>query len=153
MSSLPDLHRAVRTALASKKLGTPVFVRYVVQRQSDALPPAYLAGYVTLAREWIGQPLERIYAASGDAKHVCLSLEFQKGATAMLAFSSTPGRGDGADLLVVGNHGAIYHDAGDAQLWDEALAEDKRDADPALAAWIERALQSSRPETEKGGER
>src|SRR5262245_8941759 len=121
MTTLADLHRSVQATLASKRLGRPVFVRYLLQSQekADAAVPrlALLAGTV---RDWVGQPLERVYALGTlRGGQLSLTLEFRDGATALVSWTAGPPRGDGVDLTVLGNHGALYHDAGAAQLWDE----------------------------------
>jgi len=56
------------------------------------------------------------------------------------------GRGAGVDLSILGNRGAIYHDAGTSELWDEPAQSDAVAPDQGLRAWIERALASRRPE-------
>ncbi len=147
---LADLHRAVQAALVSKRLGTPVFVRYLYHRPDDKQPSATLAKTVAQVQGWIGQPLQRLVAVgTAEHRHISLSLEFQKGATALVAWTGAPGR-EGVDLMLVGNHGAVYHDAGTALLWDDGLADDKRDVDAHLVDLINRALKSNRPETAGG---
>lgn len=148
MTTLTDLHRAVQSTLASKRLGRPVFVRYLVQslEQSEAA-----VGSLTLAlaavREWLEQPLARLYATGSLASgQIALTVEFRDGATALISWSRCPPRGDGVDLLVLGNHGAMYHDAGNAELWDEAPSTVEAATDPALRRAVERALGSGRPE-------
>lgn len=146
MTSLVDLHRAVQSTLASKRLGTPVFVRYLYHspiREPAAV--ARLAKSTAVVRDWLGVALERVVAQAA-ARHITLMLEFRGGATAVVTWVGTTGRGDGVDLTVIGNHGAIYHDAGDAPQWDEALTTDNAAPDKELVAWIERAIKSGRPE-------
>lgn len=155
MITLAELHRAVQTTLAGKRLGNPVFVRYLLFSQDR--PAAVLQGLAqqaSLVQGWMNQPIERI-TSTGTVKggQVSLLLEFRGGSTAILAWAGVPGRGNGVDLLVLGNHGAIYHDAGQADLWDEAAAPAADPADENLRAWIERAVKSGRPETAKGGQR
>ena len=150
MNTLADLHRAVQATLTSKRLGTPVFVRYLYHRpvQGPAVA-ADLARTVAVVRGWLGGPVRRVYAVGGvDARQVTLTLEFANAATALVTWAGTAGRG--VDLTVVGNHGALYHDVGDADPGDEELAPA---ADPpvrALVAVIERALRSGRPEAVEG---
>jgi hypothetical protein len=146
-----DLHRAVQTTLASKRLGTPVFVRYLFHAAGKG-PAALgrLARIVAMVREWLGQPLERIHGQGGIAqRHIDLTLECRGGATALVSWIGTTPRGPGVDLTVLGNHGALYHDLGDGHPWDDATFDDQPAADDALIAWIERALRSGRPENEK----
>jgi len=146
--SAADLHRTVQTTLASKRLGTPVFVRYLFHAGGE--PPAImarLAKTVATVREWLGQPLERIHAQGTVAqRQVALTLECRGGATALVTWSGTTPRGPGIDLTVLGNHGALHHDLGDANAWEDATFDDRQPADETISAWIERALRSGRPE-------
>lgn len=152
MATLTDLHRSVRTAFASGRVGSPVFVRYLLHRVIDG--PAVvmrLARTTAVVRDWLVQPLERVYAlGSLESRHVTLTLEFRGGPTALLTWIGTAGRGAGVDLSVLGNRGAIYHDAGTSELWDELAQTDVAAPDQELVAWIERALASRRPEGVEG---
>ncbi len=143
-----DLHRTVQTTLASKRLGTPVFVRYLFHGTGEgAAVIARLARNVAIVRGWLGQPLERIHAQGSVAgRHIVLTLECRGGATAIITWIGTTPRGPGIDLTVLGNHGALYHDRGDANAWEGATFDDQQPADQTIAAWIERALRSGRPE-------
>jgi hypothetical protein len=147
MPPLADLHRAVQAALASKRLGTPVFVRYTLHGpdRAEAVIPrlTQVAGVVC---GWLGQPLERVYAVGSPADgQVSLTLQFREGATALVSYARGRVPGPGADVLLLGNHGALSHDAGDANPWEEA--EDLPDRpDPQLQAAVERSLRSSKPE-------
>jgi hypothetical protein len=145
-----DLHRAVATTLAAKRLGTPVFVRYQFHAALDAQAVVQRLAQVTgVVRGWLDQPLERILSlGSAAARHVSLTLECRGGATAVVTWIGTTPGGPGIDLTVLGNHGALYHDFGAAAPWDDFTLDDKAPADGALAAWIDRALRSSRPETD-----
>jgi hypothetical protein len=146
MINLTDLHRAVQSTLASKRLGTPVFVRYSVQSQDKADAAIQrLAQLTAVVRDWLGQALERIYAVGSPKNgHVTLTLEFAGGATAQVTWTGGS-RGGSVDLTVLGNHGAIYHDAGAGNLWDENLSALDDKPDHALVALIDKALQSERP--------
>src|SRR5262249_38912355 len=107
MTTLADLHRAVQATLASKRLGRPVFVRYLLHgpdRATAALPR--LAQLTAAVRDWIGQSLERVHAVgSPKAGQVSLTLEFSGGATALVCWASSTAAGYGIDLTVLGNHG------------------------------------------------
>ena len=142
MPSLADLHRSVQETLASKRLGTPVFVRYLLRSpEQPAAVPARLAWIAGVVRDWLGQPLERIYV-QGQAKngHLDVTLEFRQGATAVIHWSAIA-QAAAADVMILGNHGALYHE-GHAPY---ALPPVKPDA--AIANLIDRALRSGRPET------
>ena len=153
MTTLADLHRAVQSTLASKRLGTPVFVRYLYHSPlKGGAALARLAKTTATVRDWISQPLERIISQGSVAsRHITLLLECRGGATAVVSWIGTTGRGAGIDLALIGNRGVAYHDAGDAHLWDEAFAADDAAPERDLLAWIERALKSGRPEAAPGG--
>lgn len=148
MTTLADLHRAVQQTLASKRLGTPVFVRYLYHTPHKGQAViARLAKTTAVVRDWLAQPIERVFAqGSAASRHVTLTLEFRGGLTAVVTWVGTAGRGSGVDLTVLGNHGAAYHDAGDAQLWDEAFTADDVAPDRDLITLIDRAIKSGRPE-------
>lgn len=154
MTTLADLHRAVQTTLASKRLGTPVFIRYLLQSptKADAVV-SRLALITATVRDWLSQPLERIYGiGSAKSGQISLTLECRGGATALVSWAGGVPRGDGVDLTILGNHGALYHDAGSANLWDETAAGSLGDADKTLVAAIAQALESGKPVTlGKGG--
>ena len=149
MSTPADLHRAVQTTLASKRLGTPVFVRYLYHHNGNAAGVlAQLTRTVTLVRDWLGQPIERVYAlGSFKERHITVTLEGRGGATALITWAGTAG--SGIDLTVVGNHGALYHDVGMANAWDAPEFANEPPPDKELLALIENALRTGRPE--KGG--
>lgn len=154
MASLVDLHRAVQATLASKRLGQPVFVRYTLQTQDEpkSILPR-LAQTAAVVREWLGQPLASVYATgSTDSGHVSVTLQFTNGASAQVSYARSQAHGDGVDLMVLGNHGAMYHDAGAAELWDEPAAAAGLETDAPLQSVIEKSLRSGKPESvEKGG--
>lgn len=149
MNTLADLHRSVQATLTSKRLGTPVFVRYLYHSPvKGQAVTARLARTVAVVRDWLGQPVERVYAlGSAAGRQISLTVECRGGATALVCWAGTPGRGDGVDLMVLGNHGALYHDAGAADLWDEPLPAGDAAPDQDLVQLIERALRSGQPET------
>lgn len=151
MAALAELHQAVAATLTSKRLGTPVFVRYTLQGADE--PKAALtrlAQTMAVVRDWIGQKLDRLHAsASKDGGQVALTLQFAEGATALVCFARGKARA-GVDLLVLGNRGSLAHDAGQAELSDEPLDVTLPAADAALVALIEKALKSGKPESAAG---
>jgi hypothetical protein len=152
MSTLADLHRAVQSTLAGKRLGTPVFVRYQLtsQDRADAVLPR-LAHLVAVVRSWLNQPLERVYAlGTPKSGQVALTIECRGGATALVSWASCPPSGDGVDLLLLGNRGAMYHDAGSSRLWSDGALGPADPPDKELLALLQRAVKSGRPEPVKG---
>jgi hypothetical protein len=153
MTTLADLHRAVQFTLATKRLGRPVFVRYLLcsRDRADAALPR-LAQLTAAVRDWLGQSLERVHAAGTPrGGQVSLTLEFDGGATALVSWAAAPPRGDGLDLTVLGNRGALYHDAGSARLWEEAPLGPPPAADKTLLDLLARALRTGRPEAAATG--
>ncbi len=147
MSSLADLHRAVHSTLASKRLGKAVFVRYLLQRQDK--PEAVLSRLAlatAVVRDWLGQPLARVYAiGSIEAGQVSLTLQFRDGATALVSYVRGQSRDIGVDLMLLGNHGAIHYDGETTDPPDEAQQVPER-PDPVILAAIQKALRSGQPE-------
>ncbi|MFO0970383.1 MAG: hypothetical protein U0793_32945 [Gemmataceae bacterium] len=137
-----DFQRAVDATLASKRLGVPVFARLLVQHAATAKgAAALLAHLVAAANGWLDQPLQRIYALGAiKNRNVTLTLEYQRGATAQITWTGAAPHGSAVDLMLVGNHGAAYHDLA-ALAWDAPAAEPPKD----LLAWVQRALESARP--------
>ena len=152
MSLLSDLHRTVQTTLKSQRLGTPVFVRYQLQVPGKN-GTELVARMLAVTRDWIGHAVDRVYATGSTKTGISLTVEFQGGPTALLSWFSAPPRGAGVDLMVMGNHGVLYHDAGNGKLWDETPGALAEKADEGLVSLIERALRSGRPEAVKGGSR
>ncbi len=137
MTSLADLHRTVQTTLASKRLGIPVFVRYLLRSpEKTETTPARLAWLAGIVRDWLGQPLERVYV-QGQVKngHLDVTLEFRDGATAIIHWSAVRDAA-AADVMILGNHGALYHEG------DAAYALPPAKPDGAIMTLIERALRS-----------
>src|SRR5262245_13576031 len=133
MPSLADLHRAVAATIASKRLGTVVFVRYTLQDADPKGAIRRLAQAVAAVGDWVGQKLDRLHGqAAQDGGQVALTLQFAEGATALVCFTRARPQRDGLDLLVLGNHGSHTHDAGHADQSNEVLDTALPDADPAL---------------------
>lgn len=147
MTTLAALRRAVQATIDSKRIGTPVFVRLTLQgSEKDEALTSKLAIVAGLAVDWIGGAPDRLYAIGTSASgQVALTLQFPSGTSALVSFAHGPPRGDGVDMMVLGNHGAIYHDAGSAELWDEPAEAAGLTADPKLRARIAEALRAGKP--------
>lgn len=149
MSSLKDLDSAVRATIASKRLGRPVFVRLTLRgpcQRRDLLPR--LGQLSNLAATWLGQKPRQVYiVANTDQFSASLTWTFEDGSTAVVSFAQALSALDAdLDVLVIGNHGALYHDAGAANLWDDMLRYEAAEPDPLVLKAIEEGLKSGRPE-------
>jgi predicted dehydrogenase len=147
MPHLTDLHGTVKTAIAGKRIGTPVFVRCCLlgaEKPEEVVPR--LAQLTAAARDWLGQPLDRVYAVGAPESHVALTLEFRDGATALVSFARDASAGARVELMVLGNHGAICHDLADAGPGEPATTALPDPPEQALQALIEQALRTGKPE-------
>jgi predicted dehydrogenase len=145
--SLADLHRAVEATLASKRLGQPVFLRYTWQTPGGGdktfEQAAHLAG---VFEGWFGQRIRTVYAAHGPgADNVSVTLQFEGGASALLAVVAAKPRGSGIDIMLMGQNGAMYHDTGSDQQWDEPAAVPKEPADAGIRMAISQSLRRGQP--------
>ncbi len=150
MITLADLNRAVQSVLSSKRLGQPVFVRLSVQRFEDDRPAfdrlVQLTGVVA---GWLGQRLHAVHALAVEPGSVNLTLQFSTGGSAIISYVRTRPIGDGVDLLLLGNQGAVYRDwfAGDSPgNADGFFLPDDPPAGTRLREAIQRALKSGRVE-------
>jgi predicted dehydrogenase len=138
VSNVLNLHQAVRDTLASGRLGTPVFVRYRARAADQRSLVPQLARMIAEVREWLGQGLDRIVAVGAVANgSVSLTLELRKGATAVVSAATGTEQGAGVDLVILGNRGALYHDAG-----HDAVAAERIDRPPdaRMLTLIQKAL-------------
>lgn len=145
--NLADLHKAVAAQIAGKRIGVPVFVRYLAQGPfKPGAAPGLLAQLTATAAAWLGQELTRIFAAGrAEDGAVSLTLQFRAGGSALVSVAPAGQVGPAVDVMVLGNHGAIYHDAGGGNPWDDiAFVLDA--PPPKLVGAIERALRSGKPE-------
>jgi hypothetical protein len=141
MSSLADLHRTIAATVTSKRLGTPVFVRYLFHGTEDAnaVVPR-LVQLTAVVRDWLGQTLEHVHAVgSAESGQVALTLRFREGGSALVCFARCQPGSWGVDVTVLGNHGALYHDAGSGNLWAEE-PEAAPQPDAALEKLVTQAL-------------
>jgi predicted dehydrogenase len=114
MPSLADLDAAVRSAIASRRIGQLVFVRLLLS--------GHIERACGIVAGWIGQPASRLgldLAAGAAATSVVL--RFPSGATALVSAVSGPPRD--IDALVLGTRGGLYHCGRAAEDdWDDAPA-------------------------------
>ena len=146
MPYLADLHRTIQATLAGGRLGRPVFLRYLIRGSDDAASIRdCLAQAVALAGTWLGQSLATVYTlGSLESGHVSVALAFDAGATALVAYARTPPADAGVDVLLLGNHGALYHESGPSGYPEEATG---RGGEAQILKLLLRALQSHQPES------
>jgi hypothetical protein len=145
--TMQDLYRAVDAA--RPRIGQPVFVRYTRSGGTDAdAMVALLARMVADAQAWIGRPPQRLWANGSPRRgQVCLTVQFQAGATALVSYDRVAAAGEGLDLLILGNHGSMMYDSGTGLSGDTPLPyTPEQPADPEIQAAITRSLESGEPQ-------
>lgn len=143
MGTLSDLHRAIAAVLRTKQVGVPVFGRYTLyladEKQELPRPLLHLAEVV---RGWMDQTLARVFTTEAGETQLCLTMEFAGGATAIVSIVRQPAGPGSADLILLGNHGAVYHEAA---FVTADLPKDFK-PDKSLQRAVDRSLRSKKPE-------
>ncbi len=129
MATLAQLHQAVATALAAKRIGKPVFVRYHLQGllTSEGDAASALAKLTATVSEWIGSPAQKLHAlGSGKdgATHTALTLRYADGSSALFSECRGAKGAPGINLMILGNKGTLYHslDSAALHLWQDVPA-------------------------------
>jgi len=108
------LYKTVKEVLDSERIGSPVFVRCIAQIASDRehLTDA-LAEALATANLWLDSPPQRVYAQGGkDAGQITATVHYVSGQTALVSVGTVKANDTPrADLMLLGNKGAIYHDS------------------------------------------
>jgi hypothetical protein len=151
MTLLDYLDQSVRKILSAKRIGQPVFVRFAICKSPRNNDPALLlARWAHHACNWLGQDLADVFA-NGQVENgpVNLTLKCRQGASALLSFAEGQSR---VNLMILGNHGAIYFDEADDRWGDDSIATTgdtgslTADQDQFLDA-VRRSLRSGKPES------
>ncbi len=131
-----DLDRAVRAALASKRLGQPVFVRLTAHGPGKAAEQ--LPRLAALAGQWLGQALVRLHAVGGKDGPASLTLLYAGGASALVSADGSKTEG-ALDLMILGSRGSLHHEAASSFHATNGVPH------PALLEPIRRALATGAP--------
>ncbi len=144
MSKFSDLNRAVLDAIKAGRIGQPVFVRCLIHSVDNSKESAGpLAAVVQAVQNWVGEPVHRIYPADSRGETVTLAIRFRAGASALVSTIRSRSR-SGFDLIVLGNHGAMYHEglAGEGEGRSGSSNIEIVDVPPALLTAVENAIRS-----------
>jgi predicted dehydrogenase len=149
MPSLADLHRTIDAAVASGRIGRPVFVRYFWQgpdapdcTRPEMPAPAAVTGMVA---DWLGEPADRLYVLGSRTdrrRHVALAVQCRNGATALITCVRAPTSASVLDVMVLGNRGAIYYN--DGSLGMDAWQPNPTGWENRHEPWIVAALEDAR---------
>jgi hypothetical protein len=136
MAKSKDLDDAVREVINAGQIGQPVFVRCLIGVPGDRDEQLKLfVDSVMTIQSWIGQPVERLYALGPMGSSLSLHLLFRNGASSLIS-GQTTGRWI-ADLIVLGNHGALYRDS----FWGGFAVLNRSFPDNEMKRSIRRALE------------
>ena len=108
------LYKTVKEVLDSGRIGSPVFVRCIAQLASDREHLTdVLAKSLATASSWLDASPQRVYAQGGkDAGQITATVHYATGQTALVSVGTVKANGTPrADLMLLGNKGAIYHDS------------------------------------------
>ena len=139
------LYQTVRDILDSGRIGVPVFARCAVQIESDGeCLKNVFARILTMTCSWMKAAPFRIYAQSGKSQQFTVTAHYAGGQTAIVSANAAPGVRASVDLMLLGNRGALYHDADSLQPGFDVTAE-PLPAPEWLAEAVERSLRTGRP--------
>lgn len=114
---LHDVDRSVAATLATGRLGRPRSVRWIVNlaERTDPLPTVSML--TACVAGWFGGAHLHQQSFAGDAQQRIELLSWAKGQAALLVVSAA-GPMPASHLVVLGEQGAIYHDAGTGAVID-----------------------------------
>ena len=105
------LKKSVQSVIDEDRIGSPVFLRCVLNIASEAsslLQPA--AEIVALSNGWIPSQPQSIYAQGDvDATQVTVMVKYADGQMTVLSINRVDTE-TGIDIMLVGNKGVIYHE-------------------------------------------
>lgn len=105
------LKQSVQSVLEKERIGSPVFLRCVLQVAGDAsnlLSP--VAEMVALANGWIPSSPTNVYAqGDADGTQVTVMVHYVGGQMALLSVNKVDVE-TAIDIMLVGNKGVIYHE-------------------------------------------
>ncbi len=105
------LEKSVQSVIDEDRIGSPVFLRCVLNIASEAsslMQPA--AEIVALSNGWMPSQPQSIYAQGDvDATQVTVMVKYADGQMAVLSINRVDTE-TGIDIMLVGNKGVIYHE-------------------------------------------
>ena len=105
------LKKSVQSVIDEDRIGSPVFLRCVLNIASEAsslMQPA--AEIVALSNGWMPSQPQSIYAQGDvDATQVTVMVKYADGQMAVLSINRVDTE-TGIDIMLVGNKGVIYHE-------------------------------------------
>ncbi|MCE2414367.1 hypothetical protein J4G07_10200 [Candidatus Poribacteria bacterium] len=141
------LKKSVQSVLEKERIGSPVFLRCVLNVASDSanlLSP--VAEMAALANGWMPSSPGRVYAQGGtDATQVTVMVHYVGGQMALLSVNRVEAE-TAIDIMLVGNKGVIYHETPVGRHYLNATSP-QLGATGELTEAITQSLESGQPIT------
>lgn len=110
---IQSLQQSVQSVIDEGRIGSPVFLRCIVQAPIEAAETVgSVAALTAIANNWMPDPPEQIYALdSADTTQITAMIKYAGGQSALLSVNRIPVDQEvSVDLRLVGNNGIIYHE-------------------------------------------
>lgn len=106
------LYQTVKEIIDAGRVGTPVFVRFIVQMMpSGEHILDTLAQLLVITGSWLASIPIRIYVQHKEnSAQITASAEYTGGQTAIVSVNIANVVSSRIDLMMLGNKGAVYHD-------------------------------------------
>ncbi len=141
------LQQSVSSVIAEGRIGSPVFLRCMVQIPlTGGSVVSSMAAVAAVANTWMPSEPERIYIPDKSAAtRMTAMVQYAGGQTAMLSLNRIPAVGEASvNLMLVGNKGVIHHDT-PAERHRRMQPPIEFSGGEELTALIERALKTNTP--------
>ena len=139
------LKKSVQSVIDEDRIGSPVFLRCVLNIASEAsslMQPA--AEIVALSNGWMPSQPQSIYAQGDvDATQVTVMVKYADGQMAVLSINRVDTE-TGIDIMLVGNKGVIYHETPLGRRYLSATPPQLRNSGELTDAIVQ-ALASDQP--------
>jgi hypothetical protein len=138
MAKTKDLDDTIQEVIKAQQIGQPVFVRCLIGVPDDREEQIKLyVDTIMTIQSWMGHAVERLYALGPMGSSLSLHLLFRNGASSLIS-GQTTGRWI-ADLIVLGNHGALYRDS----FWGGFAVLNRSFPDSEMRRSIRKALEQA----------
>lgn len=153
MSYWQALNQSITSAIESGKIGKPVFVRLTALTASENVSVDLLLDFLyRMAAGWMSQCSGNVYGLKGkNDGQLTATAQFAEGASAVITAACDHGV-PRIDLIVLGNHGAIYHSEQIVPARDGSIEIEPTPGDQTLREAIAKSIESGTPVKLDGGE-
>ena len=107
------IYETVKEIVDSGRVGIPVFMRCTAQVAPETEPlEDVLVRMLAMSCSWLGASPLRVYARNDrNWTQVSAAVEYAGGQTSIVSVNTAPGVAPRLDFMLLGNKGALYHDA------------------------------------------